>query len=209
MFRPRSYRCSRRTHGPREVRGLRETTDLRGTTDPTGMTDLQDPTEATGLRETTEATDRPETIVPRTAGEAKTAIRETVTTEARAAIRAADRTADNSRAEEAAAMADLRETEETDFRDLAGRVWKAARVTGAVLAAVRAADAVLTVLRAITAAMEDREPDSGIRTRARALAERLRQRTWIRGARKTRGAQAARRRISAPGRIISTRRTRR
>ena len=175
MFRPRSCRCSRRTHGPREARGLRETTDLRGTTDPTGMTDLQDPTEATGPRETTEATDRPETIVPRTAGEATTAIRETVTTEVRAAIRAADRIADNSRAEEAAAMADLRETEETDFRDLAGRVWKAARVTGAVLAA----DAALTVLRAITAAMEDREPDSGIRTRARALAERLRQRTWM------------------------------
>ena len=187
-------------HGPREARGLRETTDLRGTTDPTVMTDLQDPTEATDL---------PESIVPRTAGEATTAIRETVTTEARAAIRAADRIADNSRAEEAAAMADLRGTEETDFRDLAGRVWKAARVTGAVLAAVRAADAALTVLRAITAAMEDREPDSGIRTRARALAERLRQRTWIRGARKTRGVQAARRRISAPGRIISTRRTRR
>ena len=139
--------------------------------------------------------------------------RETVITETRVTSKAADpavtdRSAVSSRAEEATEMADLRETEERDFREPADRVWKAVRVTGAAPAPVRAVTAALTVLRAITEQVADREPDSEIRDRVRALQGKLRQRTWKRGARKTRDVQAARRKISAPKRITSMRMTR-
>lgn len=158
-------------------------------------------------------TDLQGTIVLRTDADRTTDSRVTVTAEARTAsrvedLRVTDRSADSFRAEEATEMADLRETEGTDFRDLADRVWKAVRVTGAVLALVRAVTAVLTVLREITEQVADREPDSEIRGRVRALQVKLRQRIWKRGARKIRDVQAARRRINAPKRITSMRRTR-
>ena len=160
---------------------LRTTTDLRESVlSPTDLRTVSRITEATGITEAV--------------------IRGTVP-------RATDRTGDSSRTEEGMQVADLRATDKTDFREMADRAGKAVRATGVVLALIRAATAVSTVLRAITEEMADREPDTEIRIRARALQRKLRQRIWKSGVRMKRDAQAAWRRINAPERIISTRKT--
>lgn len=136
---------------------------------------------------------------------------ETVTTEAGALVRAArdiarktDRTSPGEAADK---MADLREIDRTDFREMAGRALAAVRVIAGVRALVRVLTVISMAVRVTAAAMEDREPDTEIINRARLLRERLLQRIWKRSARKKRGVQTARRRESDPGRIISTRKT--
>lgn len=127
-----------------------------------------------------------------------------------AGLRVTDLREDSSREEEAAAqMADLRATDKMDFREMADRALTVLRVIGVVRAAARAAAVVLTVHCAITVAMLDREIDLEITDQARALAERLRPRTWKRGAMKIRDALTARKRTNAPRRIIFTKKTRR
>ena len=85
---------------------------------------------------------------------------------------------------------------------------RAVWVIAAVRVLVRALTGVSTVLRAMAEALEDREPDSEIINRVKALWERLRQRIWKRSARKKRGAQTARRRANAPRKTIFMRKTR-
>ena len=106
-------------------------------------------------------------------------------------------------------MADLRETGRTGFREAAGRVLRAVRVIAAVRALAQAAAVISMAAREITEAMADREPLPEMEEAARALQGTLRQRIWKRGVMMKRGAQATRRGISAPGRTISMRRTRR
>lgn len=118
--------------------------------------------------------------------------------------RAADLIVDRVREEEAQVqMADPRETGRTVFREAAGRVLRVARVIAVVQALVQAAAAILMAAREITEAMADREPVPEMEEAARALRETLRQKIW------KRGVQITRRGISAPGKTISTRRTRR
>ena len=105
-------------------------------------------------------------------------------------------------------MEDRRVTDRMGIREVVGQVLKVARVTAGVRAVARAATAALTVHRAMAEAMADREIDSEIISRAKASRQRLLEKIWRRGARKRRGAQAARRRISAPGKTISMRKTR-
>lgn len=125
------------------------------------------------------------------------------------AVRATERSADNSSQEEAMGrMPERRETDRVDFRDLAGRALAAARLIGAVRGLVRALTVTLTAARVIIVQMEDREPDSEIISRVKASLERLRQKIWRRSVRKIRGARTARRKANVPGRIISMRKTR-
>jgi hypothetical protein len=116
---------------------------------------------------------------------------------------ATERTVDSFRKEEAAQMADLRGR--MDIRGVTDLVQRALRVNDAARVVLRAAAGALTVLLAITEQMADREPDTEIKTRARALPQKLRARMQKSGARTRRDAQAAWRRISAPGKTISMR----
>ena len=100
-------------------------------------------------------------------------------TAARVRARATGRREDSSSQEEAAdRMADLRETGRTDFREAAGRALRVLQAIAAVRAQARVLGAVLTAVRATAEALEDRELDSGIINRLRALRERLRARIW-------------------------------
>jgi hypothetical protein len=100
-------------------------------------------------------------------------------------------------------MADLRGR--MDIRGVTDLVQRALRVNDAARVVLRAAAGALTVLLAITEQMADREPDTEIKTRARALPQKLRARMQKSGARTRRDAQAVWRRISAPGKTISMR----
>ena len=111
-------------------------------------------------------------------------------------------------------MEDLREkdpraTAREDLTDLPVLIWQAVRRitagTAAVQALTRAVNAALAIKTAAEQAMTDREIDSVILSRAKALWQKLPQRTWRRSVRKTRDA-SVRRRISAPRRICSTKR---
>ena len=83
------------------------------------------------------------------------------------------------------------------------------RVIGVVRAAARAVAVGLTVHCAITVAMLDREIDLEITDQGKALLEKLRPKTWKRGAMKIRDALTARKKTNVPGKIIFTRKTRR
>jgi hypothetical protein len=121
-----------------------------------------------------------------------------------------DLSVDSSREEEAAAqMADLRATDKMDFREMADRALTELRVIGVVRAAARAVAVGLTVHCAITVAMLDREIDLEITDQGKALLEKLRPKTWKRGAMKIRDALTARKKTNVPGKIIFTRKTRR
>lgn len=173
-------------------------TDLKEMTDPR-VTDLRTrDSRLTDLRVSVPQ----EIIVSRTT---ETAITGTTEEVIRAAQdrRERDRIAVSSSQEEAIQVATLRETDRTDFREMADRALKAARVIAVVLALVRAITGALTVRHAITEEMVDRELDSEIKIRVRDLQEKLRQRIWRSGARMKRDAQAAWRRTNAPRRIIS------
>lgn len=77
--------------------------------------------------------------------------------------------------EEPVEMEDLRETDRMDFRDLRDRVvLPVSRVTEKVLVLARVATVVLTVASVMEEAMKDREVDSEIKDRARALWAKLR-----------------------------------
>lgn len=77
--------------------------------------------------------------------------------------------------EEPVEMEDLRETNRMDFRDLRDRVvLPVSRVTEKVLVLARVATVVLTVASVMEEAMKDREVDSEIKDRARALWAKLR-----------------------------------
>ena len=77
--------------------------------------------------------------------------------------------------EEPVEMEDLRETNRMDFRDLRDRVvLPVSRVTEKVLVLARVATVVLTVASVMEEAMKDREVDSEIKDRARALWVKLR-----------------------------------
>lgn len=131
----------------------------------------------------------------------------TVVMAALTAARETDRTEDSSSQEEAAdRMADLRETDKADFREAAGRVLWVLQVTVAVRALARVLGGISMVARATAEALEDREVDSEIINRVRALQERLRVRIWRRSARKKRDGLTARRKASAPKKTIFMRR---
>ena len=119
--------------------------------------------------------------------------------------------ADNFREEEEQQVVDLRETgQAVDIRGRLGRVRKAVRAIAGMAEAVRVLDAALAVMAATTEQMAEREISSGVEetiSKVRAMLLRPAERIWRRSARKTRGA-SARRKISAPRRIISTRRMR-
>ena len=124
-------------------------------------------------------------------------------------IREPDPSAASSREEETIEMGDLRETDRAAaFREALDRVRKVLRVIGVVRALAWAADAASAVASATAAAMEDRELDSEIIGRVRASLQKLRQRMWKSGAKMKSGAQAIRREIRDPERIIFMRRTR-
>ena len=77
--------------------------------------------------------------------------------------------------EEPVEMEDLRETDRMDFRDLRDRVvLPVSRVTEKILVLARVATVVLTVASVMEEAMKDREVDSEIKDRARALWAKLR-----------------------------------
>ena len=109
--------------------------------------------------------------------------------------------AGNIRIAEVHRMADRQATwtEQTDLADRLVRVLRVVRVTVGVLGAMQVLAAALTVADAMAEAMRDREP-------AEDLLRKLPQRIWRKSATMTRGASAARRIISAPERITSTRR---
>ena len=111
-------------------------------------------------------------------------------------------------------MEDLREkdsraTAREDLTDLLVLIWQAVhRITGAIAAAqalTRAVNAALALRTAVVQEMTDREIDSQITSRAKALWQKLPQRIWRRSVKKTRDV-SVRRRISAPKRICSTKR---
>ena len=130
--------------------------------------------------------------------------------EDRAASRVRDRNAVSSREEEETAeMEDLRERKQAAFREVADRVRIALRVIGAVRVLARAAGEVSAVASATAEQLEDREVDSETADRVRALLLKLRQRIQKSGVTMKRGAQAIRREISDPERIIFMKRTRR
>ncbi len=130
------------------------------------------------------------------------------TAAARAEAREAGRTEDSSSQEEADRMEGPRETDRADFREAAGRVLWVLQVTAGVRALVRVLGAISMVVRATAEALEGREVDSVTINRARVLFRKLRARIWRRSARKTREGLTARRKESAPGKTISTRRMR-
>jgi hypothetical protein len=107
-----------------------------------------------------------------------------------------------SREEVMVRMPDSRVTGPMDFRETAGRVLKAVQMIAVVRALIRAADAVITIIPATVEAMEGREADSEIISRVKDLRQKLLPKIWRRSGRKTRGGLTARRRISAPGKII-------
>ena len=113
----------------------------------------------------------------------------------------------SSQEEETAKMADHRETGRMDFREAAGLALAAVWVIAAARALVRAVTVGLTAARVTAGALQDRELDSEI-INPKALREKLRARIWRRSARKKSGAPTARRKASAPGKTISTKRTR-
>ena len=111
-------------------------------------------------------------------------------------------------------MEDLREkdpraTAREDLTDLLVLIWQAVRritaVTAAVQALMRVVTAALAIKTAAVQAMTDREIDSQITSRAKALWQKLLQRIWKRNVKKTRDV-SVRRRISAPKKICSTKR---
>ena len=133
-----------------------------------------------------------------------------VTAAAMADIREPDPSAVSFREEEETAMEDLRETDRAAaFREALDRVRKALRVIGVVRALAWAADAASAVASATAAELADREVVSEIIDREMASLRMLRQRIRKSGAMMRNGARAIRRGISAPARIISTRRMRR
>lgn len=118
--------------------------------------------------------------------------------------RETDRTAVNLRPRGAAVkMQDIRATDKTDIREMAGRALKMVRMIAGVRALARAAAVIITAVRATAAAMADREPDTEIISRAKDLWEKRLLRIWKRSVKKIREGQTARRRISVPARIIS------
>ena len=166
------------------------TTETIGTIEPAGITGT---TEITGITtetitETTEITTEKIEI---TEGRETMAARET----GRAV----------SQEEAAAKITDTRATGKMDIREVAGLVLRITKMIAVVRALLRAADVISTVVHAMAEAMADREPDTEIINRARDLWEKRPQRTWKRSVRKTRGAQTARKRINAPGKITFTR----
>ena len=128
----------------------------------------------------------------------------------RAELRVRDRSADNSREEEEAAeMEDLRERRRAAFREAADRARTVLRVIDVVRGLAWAAAAISAVASEIAEELADREVDSEITDRVRASLQRLRQRIQKSGVTMKSGAQAIRRGISAPARIISMKKTRR
>ena len=110
--------------------------------------------------------------------------------------------------EEEREMEDIR-TDKTVSRSLQDLVWtviRAVRVTVAVLAVLRVLDAALAVAARAAEAMEGREVTPEITEAAKALRQKLPQRIWRKSVRKKRDA-SVRRRISAPKKTISTRKT--
>lgn len=145
-------------------------------------------------------------VITVTAAAATTAAMAALTA-ARAQARETDRTEDSSSQEEAAdRMADLRETDKVDFREAAGRVLWALQAIAAVRALARVLGGISMAARATAEALEDREVDSAIINRVKALPERLRERIWRRSARKKRDGLTARKKASAPRKTISMRR---
>jgi len=189
---PRSL-CSRaeRTTRIRPLPGIRinsriDRTDRR---DRIGRTDRRDRTDRRGRTDRrdrigrTDKTDLYGITADRTTGGRTAAAHRTAA--ATADLRAADPITDSIREEGARVqMADLRETDKTDFRETAGRVLKTVRMIAVVRALVQAAAVVLMAVREIIEETADREPDPEIQEAARALWEKLRQRIWKRGAKK-------------------------
>jgi hypothetical protein len=217
---PRSL-CSRaeRTTRIRPLPGIRINSRIDRTDrkDRIGKTDRRDRIDRTDRRDRTDKTGRRDRIdrigktdlygitADRTTG-VKTAAADRMAA-ATADLRAADPITDSIKEEGARVqMADLRETDKTDFRETAGRVLKTVRMIAVVRALVQAAVVVLMAVREIIEETADREPDPEIREAARALWEKLRQRIWKRGAKKISAVQAIKRGISAQGKTIFTRR---
>lgn len=102
--------------------------------------------------------------------------------------------------EEEQAMANLRLTDRMALRDLPDLALKVARVSAAVAAVTRAAAAVLVVIARVTELAADREIDSAVSQKLRALQQKLLPKTWKRSVKKKRDA-SVRRKINATARI--------
>ena len=109
----------------------------------------------------------------------------------------------SSRTKEVRAMAIPEETDRVALTDRVVRAWRTVKMIAAAATVVQVMSAVITIVTAMAEAMADREIDSQIINSLRASLPMHRVRILKRSARKTREG-SVRRKISAPRRIIST-----